>query len=103
VAYIIRQPEEKISLPKGSKTASVDKTDSIEIRVDLKRKVYIKDQVYNFLEFPDSFIQYASQFPTRKNKILIRADKRLRYEDVIYILRTVKAAKFTKVSLITDG
>ena len=95
--------EEKISLPKGSKTASVDKTDSIEIRIDLKRKIYIKDQVYNLLEFPESFIQYASKFPTRKNKILIRAGKRLKYEDVIYVLRAVKAAKFTKVSLITDG
>ena len=32
--------EEKISLPKGSKIASVDKTDSIEIRIDLKRKIF---------------------------------------------------------------
>jgi biopolymer transport protein ExbD len=35
--------------------------------------------------------------------IYIKADKTLQYEDIIYVLRTVKSAGFLKVSLITDG
>ena len=95
--------EEKISLAKGSKSSSYDRSGAIEIRIDLNKNIYIEDNVFEFLAFADSFVQYASKFPKRDNKILIRADRRLKYEDVIYILKVVKAAKFTKVSLVTDG
>jgi len=95
--------EEKISLAKGSTKDRYDKSESIEIRVDKQKNVYINDSRYDFMAFPDSFMQLAGTYPTRKNKILIRADRRLKYEDVIFILKTVKAAEFTKISLVTDG
>lgn len=95
--------EEKISLAKGSAKERYERSESIEIRVDKNRNVYINDSRYGFKAFPDSFMQLASQYPTRKNKILIRADRRLKYEDVIFILKSVKAAEFTKISLVTDG
>jgi len=95
--------EEKITLAKGSKSSKYDNSGAIEIRIDLKKNIYIKDNIYKFEAFADSFIQYANNFPKRENKILIKADKRLKYEDVMYVLRVVKSANFTKVSLVTDG
>jgi biopolymer transport protein ExbD len=95
--------EEKISLAKGSTTDRYDKSESIEIRIDQKRNVFINDSMYAIDAFPDSFMQLAGTYPTRKNKILIRADRRLKYEDVMFVLKTVKSAQFTRISLVTDG
>jgi len=95
--------EEKISLAKGSAKAKYEKSGSIEIRVDKKRNIFINDNKYDFKSFADSFMLFSNDYPLKKNKILIRADRRLKYEDVIYILKSVKAAQFTKVSLVTDG
>lgn len=95
--------EEKISLAKGSAKDRYERSDSIEIRIDRQANVYINDTVYQLKAFPDSFIQLANTYPTRNNKVLIRADRRLKYEDVIFVLKAVKAAQFTKISLVTDG
>ena len=96
--------EEKIALAKGSKSATLEReAQTIEIRIDRNRIVYLDKRQYQLAAFPDSFIQYASRFPKRDNKVLIRADKNLRYDDVMYILRTVKGAQFHKVALVTDG
>ena len=55
--------------------------------------------------------KYTNVFPfvlfskdkDRNTPVHIRADKNLKYEDVVYILKTVKEAGFFKVALITDG
>jgi biopolymer transport protein ExbD len=95
--------EEKIALAKGSKQEQYKKSDSIEIRVDKKKNIYLNDDIYTYQSFADSFILFAASYPQRAPKILIRADKDLKYKDVMYILKTVKSAKFKKVSLVTDG
>ena len=94
--------EEQISLPKGSKSKSIEKIPDIEIRIDKDRGIYIKKIKYDFDTFADSFILY-SQNLKKLTPVFIRADKSLRYEDVIYVLKSVKEAGFTKVSLVTDG
>ena len=94
--------EGQISLPKGSKSKSIEKIPDIEIRIDKNRGIYIKKIKYDFDTFADSFILY-SQNLKKLTPVFIRADKSLRYEDVIYVLKSVKEAGFTKVSLVTDG
>ncbi len=94
--------EEQISLPKGSKSKSIEKIPDIEIRIDKNRGIYIKKIKYDFDTFADSFMLY-SQNLKKLTPVFIRADKSLRYEDVIYVLKSVKEAGFTKVSLVTDG
>jgi biopolymer transport protein ExbD len=94
--------EEQISLPKGSKSKSIEKIPDIEIRIDKNRGIYIKKTKYDFDTFADSFMLY-SQNLKKLTPVFIRADKSLRYEDVIYVLKSVKEAGFTKVSLVTDG
>ena len=94
--------EEKINLPDGSKSNSVSKLPELEIRIDSKRTVYIKKDQFKLSEFPDNFVligqKYSSEIP-----VYIKADKELRYEDVMYVLKSVKEAGFHKVALETGG
>ncbi|MDR2638673.1 MAG: biopolymer transporter ExbD [Helicobacteraceae bacterium] len=95
--------EERIALPKGSKQAALSESASIVIRINAKKEVWVGKQKFEYDSFPDSFTLYANQFPERNHKVLIAADGALGYESVIYILKSVKAARFTQIALITDG
>ena len=94
--------QEDITLPKGSKSKKFEKDSMLEIRVSANRKIYIRDKVYEFNNFADSFVLFSKNFDKDIN-VFIRADKNLKYEDVIYILKTAKESGFLKVSLITSS
>lgn len=94
--------EENIALPDGSKTKSVEKMPDLEVRVDSKRIVYIKQDSMKINEFPDNMILLSQKYDL-KTPVYIKADKTLKYEDVIYVLKSIKEAGFTKVALETGG
>ncbi len=93
--------EENITLPSGSKSKSINKLPKIEIRIDSDRNIKIKDEKYTFSNFTDNFVLF-SQSLDKETPVYIRADMKLVYNDVIFILKSVKEAGFSKVSLITD-
>ncbi len=94
--------EESINLPKGSQTKQVSSVKKINIIVTKDKKIIMNKQQYAFDGFADNFTLYGND-KDKKIPVHIRADKTLRYDDVIYVLRSVKTAGFTKVALITDG
>ena len=95
--------EEKINLPKGSKSTRYESQgNAIEVRIDKTKNIYIDTHKFAFAAFPDSFLQFSNNL-SKDKKVLIRADKNLRYQDVIFVLKSVKAAKFHKISLVTDA
>lgn len=94
--------QEDITLPKGSKSKKVAQDSMLEIRVSAERKIYIRDKVYEFANFADSFVLLSKNL-SKDMSIFIRADKNLKYDDVIYILKTAKEAGFLKVSLVTSS
>ncbi|RXJ86565.1 biopolymer transporter ExbD [Arcobacter sp. CECT 8985] len=94
--------EEPVNLPSGSKTKQIENVKKITIFINKNREVTINKNKYDLKDFPDSFILFAKT-KNRNTPVHIRADKTLVYDDVIYILKTVKEAGFFKVSLITDG
>ena len=94
--------EENINLPKGSRSQKVQETKKIDILLTNKRVIIINKKKYEFLNFADSFVLFSNN-KNRDTPVHIRADKNLKYEDIIYILKTVKEAGFFKVALITDG
>ena len=55
-------------------------------------------------EFPDNLVLIKG---TRKysldKPVFIQADKRLVYDDVMFVLKSLKQAGFTKVALQTNG
>lgn len=94
--------EENINLPKGSKSQKLQQLSKIDISINNLREINVNKKNYKFENFADNFILYSKN-KNRDTSVHIRADKNLKYEDVIYILKTVKEAGFFKVALITDG
>ncbi|WRG55789.1 ExbD/TolR family protein [Helicobacter pylori] len=93
--------KEEIALPSGSKTARATQDKMIEIRMDKDAKIYIDSQSYEYNSFPDTFNLLSKKYD-KDTRVSIRADKRLTYDKVIYLLKTIKEAGFLKVSLITS-
>ncbi|AXX87752.1 biopolymer transporter ExbD [Malaciobacter marinus] len=94
--------EEQINLPSGSKSVQVQNVKKITVFINENREVKVNKNKYDINDFADSFILYAKS-KDRNTPIHIRADKTLVYDDIIFVLRTIKEAGFFKVSLITDG
>jgi len=92
--------QEKIALPQGSKTVKVTHPRTLTIRMDKRRKIYLNKEVYSFDTFADDFVNKSVTFD-KNAEVYIRADEQLKYKDVMYLLKSVKAAGFEKVSLIT--
>lgn len=95
--------EEQISLPEGSKSvANQSKIKDLIIRVDVNKKVYIDQNTMSMQELPDNVVLLSSKYD-KKSPVYIKADKNLLYDDVMFVLKSVKNAGFTKVALQTDG
>ncbi len=94
--------QEKIVLPDGSKSSIVKKIPELEIRISKEGKVYIKKDMFLLKEFADNFVLIKNRF-NPKSIVYIKADENLRYKDVMQVLKSVKEAGFTKVSLETNG
>lgn len=94
--------EEQINLPQGSKSKQIQSLKKINIVLLKDKTILINKKKYDFDSFTDNFVLFSTKMD-RNIPIHIRADKTLQYDNVIYILKTVKEVGFFKVALITDG
>ncbi|HEG3998043.1 TPA: biopolymer transporter ExbD [Campylobacter fetus] len=95
--------EEQITLPDGSKSKAVSQNlKTLTVRIDAQRKVYINQSVMSLPELGDNLILISKKYD-KNSPVYIKADKRLIYDDVMYVLKTMKNAGFTKVALETNG
>lgn len=92
--------QEKISLPKGSKSTQSEKSKNLTIRMDRDKKIYLNKDTYTLETFEDDFVHQSSKYD-KKLEVFIRADENLQYKNVMYLLKSIKSAGFEKVSLIT--
>jgi len=92
--------QEQITLPQGSKTVQVEKPKTLTIRMDKDKKIYLNKDTYTLDTFADDFVNQSVKFD-KSSEVYIRADEELQYKNVMYLLKSVKAAGFEKVSLIT--
>jgi len=93
--------QESIRLPQGSKSVKVLKPKSLTVRMDKNRTIYLGNDRYSMETFADDFVNKAAAYD-KTREVYIRADERLSYKDVMFLLKTVKAAGFTNVSLMTQ-
>ena len=92
--------QEQITLPQGSKSVQVAKPKTLTIRMDKNKKIYLNKDTYELDTFADDFVNQSVKYD-KTSEVYIRADENLKYKNVIYILKSVKAAGFEQVSLIT--
>lgn len=81
--------EESINLPQGSKSAKLAITKKIDIVMVKDEEVVLNKEKIALKNFPDSFVLFAKD-KTRDTPIHIRADKNLKYDSVMQVLKTVK-------------
>ena len=95
--------DEQILLPDGSKTkaSSVQKKD-LTVIVDATKKVRIDQSTMDLRELPDNIVLIGARYD-KNSPVYIKADKSLIYDDVMFVLKSVKNAGFTKVALQTNG
>jgi biopolymer transport protein ExbD len=98
----VMEYQDDISLPQGSTVKATHKIADLSIRINDKKVIYIKDKKYDFKTFADDFVLNSNKYP-KETVVYIKADKSLRYDDVMYILKVIKDSGFTKVSLVTNG
>ena len=94
--------EEPINLPKGSKSQQVQSFKKIDILITKNRVVSLNKKKIEINNFPDSFLLFVNG-KDKNTPVHIRADKSLKDDDIIYVLKSVKEAGFYKVALVTDG
>lgn len=97
--------EEKIELPDGSKTqTSQESKEFMIVRITDDRKIHIEQSDMSFDEFADNLILLSNSGKYSKEKpVYIRADKKLFYDDVMFVLKILKQTGFLKVALQTNG
>ncbi|EMD0987618.1 ExbD/TolR family protein [Campylobacter coli] len=94
--------EEKINLPQGSqKSTSVPSVKSLIVSINAKKEIFLNQEKYSFVSFADNLAQKKAQFNTDE-PVFIRADKSLKYDDVIFVLKSIKNLGFNKVALQTE-
>lgn len=94
--------QEKISLPKGSKTEQIAEKEKIAVRIDYQKTVYVNEKKFDIDSFGDSFLNFSATYD-KGTAITLRADKNLKYDDVMRVMMLIKMAGFQKISLVTDG
>lgn len=94
--------EETINLPSGSKSKQVQEFQKINIIITEDRIVTLNKNKVEISNFPDNFVLFSNG-KDQNTPIHIRADKNLKYDDIIFVLKSVKEAGFFKVALVTDG
>lgn len=93
---------EDIALPQGSKKIQAQEESILEIQITQSKKIVVRGNEYTFASFPDGFA-LLTQGIQKNTPVYITADKRLIYDDVIYILKVVKESGFSRASLVTSG
>ena len=93
--------QEQITLPQGSKSIKVTKPKTFTIRIDKHKKIRIKNDTYEMDTFADDFVNMSVKLD-KNSDVYIYGDELLQYKYVMYILKSVKAAGFEKVSLLTE-
>jgi len=93
--------QEKIELPQGSKSSTVKKAKTLTIEMDRDKKIHFNNDSYELDTFADDFVNKSVDY-NKESDVFIRADKELKYKNIMYLLKSIKAAGFYKVSLITE-
>ncbi|QKG28637.1 biopolymer transporter ExbD [Campylobacter sp. RM16187] len=95
--------EEQIVLPDGSKTKTLSaEQKDLTVIVDAQRKVRIDQSTMSLQELPDNIALLSAKYD-KNSAVYIKADKNLLYDDVMFVLKSIKNAGFSKVALQTNG
>lgn len=90
-----------VQLPELTEKASLSKDHGVVVSIDFKGRYYF-DQAPNPNQslILEDLVKYCKKFS--KSTILIKADRRLRYDDVIKLLDILQQHGFKSIGLVTN-
>ena len=89
-----------LELPKGTATATSEKSQPIVISVKEDGSIFLQDEAIKLATIPSKLNDITSG--NISSKILVRADKKLDYGRVMEVVKTVSLAGFNQVVLVTE-
>jgi len=93
--------EEQIALPQGTQSKVQAQKKNLTIQMDKDKNVFIGKDKFTLRDFADNMQLKSKNYDMTKD-VMIRADERLPYKDVMYLLKVVKDVGFSRASLITE-
>lgn len=95
--------QEDIALPNGSKTkTSATQQKDLIVLINQNREVRIEQSTMSLDELADNIVLIGAKYD-KSMPVYIKADKNLKYDDVMFVLKTLKNIGFSKVALQTNG
>jgi biopolymer transport protein ExbD len=98
----VMEYQDNIKLPQGSKAKAMQKIPDLTVAIDASKRIHIKNDSFAIKTFADDFNLLSKKFP-KETVVYIKADKHLEYDAVMFLLKVIKDAGFSKVSLVTNG
>ena len=99
ITYPMLEQGIRIKLPRG-KAESIDQLKSHNITIDAQGNLYHNHAATTMAELEQALFELVSQEP--QTPVLVRADERLEYGQIVKVLRLLNRTKVTRMALVTD-
>ena len=100
ITYPVMENSIQVNLPKG-KADELQPQQTRNITLKLNGEIFLDDRPVTLAELQQAMEALPATMPNAA--VLVRADKDLKYERVIEIMRMLKAANITKMALVTQA
>lgn len=99
VSMPMMQTGVQVNMPQGQSGQAVDGDAPVVISLDKDGQIFLRDDKMD----PTALIEMLKTLPqAATQQIYIRADKDLRYEDVMRLMQMLSASGFVKVNLVVE-
>ncbi len=93
----ITSPGIHVNLPQGSSKAKTDKPESLEVVITEKHKYFLNGKAIKRDRLKTALA--TAQKKTSFKQLIIRADGKVRHEEVVYVMDTAKQVGLQKLSI----
>ena len=97
--YLVKLESIPLSLPKAE-TSKNELSDPMVVSLDLGGNIYINENISTRESFENDISKLIAK--ESKKLILIRADKNIKYGEVIYVLDIIRKFKNLKIAVSTE-
>ncbi len=89
-----------VDLPQGAAAPTNEKTQPISVSVKEDGTIYVQDEVVKLSNLQSKLLETTGS--NLNTKIQVRADKKIDYDRVMEIIKTVNSSGFSQVVLVTE-
>ena len=99
ITYPMLEQGIQVKLPRG-KAENIEQLKSRNITLDAQGNLFYNNQPSNLTDLEEQMLLLMEQEP--ESAVLVRADERLEYGQLVKVLRVLHRTKVTRMALVTD-